>query len=299
MPKIIHYFFDNIDIWKKNPSPQFRMCYASWLKFCPDYEIKLWHVDMPEFNEILKQSRFVRECYKRKLWAFLADYIRHYALYHYGGVYLDTDVQLVKSLDEYVDKPFFCSIEGDFYKRKNILESAVIGGQKGHKVFRDMLDIYNTDKIFSIPYFIAPIVLTKYLRENYGFENISYPQNLIDTANEYYQKTSKHQLEDYELYKNQQITKLEDLEIYPSKYFCPSWTAFGEKAFTENTVAIHWNQSSWWEFKTNVRGVEALRYNNPLRRLWHVHSPHVAKILTFAIPNADIRRELRNLITEE
>lgn len=145
MPKIIHYFYDDVDIWRKSAAPQFRICYASWLKFCPDYEIKLWHTEMPEFKEILKKSRFVRECYKRKLWAFIADYIRHYALYNYGGIYLDTDVQLVKSLDEYVDKPFFCSIEADFYKGKNLLESAVMGGQKGHKVFKDMLKIYNTD----------------------------------------------------------------------------------------------------------------------------------------------------------
>ena len=138
MPKIIHYFYDDIDIWKKNANPNFRMCYASWLKFCPDYEIKLWHTSMPEFQNILKKSKFVRECYKRKMWAFIADYIRHYALFNYGGVYLDTDVQLVKTLDEYIEKPFFCSIEGDFYKRKNLLESAVIGGQKGYSVFKDM-----------------------------------------------------------------------------------------------------------------------------------------------------------------
>lgn len=185
MPKIIHYFYDDVDIWRKSAAPQFRICYASWLKFCPDYEIKLWHTEMPEFKEILKKSRFVRECYKRKLWAFIADYIRHYALYNYGGIYLDTDVQLVKSLDEYVDKPFFCSIEADFYKGKNLLESAVMGGQKGHKVFKDMLKIYNTDKIFSIPYFIDPIVLTKYIRENYKFENISYPEELLKKAETY------------------------------------------------------------------------------------------------------------------
>lgn len=299
MPKIIHYFYDDVDIWRKSAAPQFRICYASWLKFCPDYEIKLWHTEMPEFKEILKKSRFVRECYKRKLWAFIADYIRHYALYNYGGIYLDTDVQLVKSLDEYVDKPFFCSIEADFYKGKNLLESAVMGGQKGHKVFKDMLKIYNTDKIFSIPYFIAPIVLTKYIRENYKFENISYPEELLKKAETYYKDKNNCQLKDYNLYKNQQVTKLDDIEIYPSEYFCPSWTTFGEKAFTANTVTIHWNQSSWWKSGTKVREVEAIRYKNPLKRMWHVHSPHVAKALTFAIPNAVTRRKIRKLIIEK
>ena len=150
MSKIIHYFYDDVDIWKKGKASQFRMCYASWLRYCPDYEIKLWHTGMPEFSRILNDSEFVRECYKRKLWAFIADYVRYYALYHYGGIYLDTDIQLVKGLDEFVNKPFFCSIEGDFYKHGNIPEPALIGGQKGHKIFRDILDIYNSDKIFSI-----------------------------------------------------------------------------------------------------------------------------------------------------
>ena len=301
MPKIIHYFYDKVDIWKKNANPNFRMCYASWLKYCPDYEIKLWHTEMPEFKQILKDSRFVRECYKRKLWALIADYIRHYALYHYGGIYLDTDVQLVKGLDEFIDKPFFCSIEGDFYERKNILESAVIGGKKGHSVFKEMLDIYNTDEIFSIKYFIDPIVLTQYLNKKYGFKSIKYPQELQERAEKYYQTTDCFQLEDLELYLNQQITKIEgtDIEIYPSEYFCPAWTAFGEKAFTKNTVSIHWNQSTWWSLKDSMLEVEAFKYKNPLRRFIYAKSERFAKSLTFAIPNKKLRCGLRDKIIEK
>lgn len=297
MPKIIHYFYDNVQIWKKGVKPHFRMCYASWLKFCPDYEIKLWHIDMPEFKQILQESRFVRECYGYKLWALIADYIRHYALYHYGGVYLDTDVQLLKNIDEFIDKPFFCSIEGDFYQRKNIVESAVMGGQKGHKVFGDMLDIYNTEKIFDIPYFIDPIVLTDYLNKNYGFENISYANDFQLKAQHYYQTTDSKQLEDFDLYKNQQITRIKDLEIYPSEYFCPTWAAFGNKAFTENTFAIHWNQSSWWSAMKEVRVVASLRYNNPFKRILYVYSPRIAKIVASIIPNRKLRRKTRELLT--
>lgn len=297
MPKIIHYFYDNVQIWKKGVKPHFRMCYASWLKFCPDYEIKLWHIGMPEFKQILQESRFVRECYRYKLWALIADYIRHYALYHYGGVYLDTDVQLLKNIDEFIDKPFFCSIEGDFYQRKNIVESAVMGGQKGHKVFEDMLDIYNTEKIFDIPYFIDPIVLTDYLNKNYGFENINYANDFQLKAQHYYQTTDSKQLEDFDLYQNQQITKIKDLEIYPSEYFCPTWAAFGDKAFTENTFAIHWNQSSWWGAMKEVRVVNSLRYSNPFKRILYVYSPKIAKIVASIIPNRKLRRKTRELLT--
>lgn len=301
MPKIIHYFYDDINIWEKNSNPNFRMCYASWLKYCLDYEIKLWSPEMPEFQEILNKSTFVRECYKRKMWAFIADYIRHYALFNYGGVYLDTDVQLVKTLDEYIEKPFFCSIEGDFYNRKNLLESAVIGGQKGHSVFKDMLDIYNSNEIFSINHFIDPIVLTEYFYKKYGFESIDYNQGYKEKAEEYYKTTDKYQLEDIDLYQNQQITKIKDtdIEIYPSEYFCPTWTAFGEKAFTDKTVAIHWNQSSWWKSSKNITEIEAFRYKNPIKNLLYRSSEPIGKFFTWAIPNKNVRRQIRNKIIEK
>lgn len=301
MAKIIHYFYDDINIWEKNANPGFRMCYASWLKFCPDYEIKLWHTGMPEFQQILKDSRFVRECYKRKLWAFVADYVRHYALYNYGGVYLDTDVQLLKNFDDYIDKPFFCSIEGDFYKKRNILESAVIGGKKGHQVFKDMLDIYNSDEIFSIDYFIDPIVLTEYFNKKYGFESIDYKEELREVAKQYYATTEDYQNEKIDLYLNQQVTKIKDtdIEIYPSEYFCPSWTAFGDKAFTENTVAIHWNQSTWWKHSKEVIEIEALMHKNPLKRLLHIWREPIAKFATLLILNKTKRRQLRKRIIEK
>ena len=136
MKKIIHYFFDDIDIWRKGKTTSFTMCYASWKKICPDYEIMLWHDKMPEFQEMLRQSRFLQECYKRKLWAFVSDYVRYYALYKYGGIYMDTDVQLIKSPDDFLDKPFFCSIEGDIRKGKNIPEPAFMGAEKGHIVLK-------------------------------------------------------------------------------------------------------------------------------------------------------------------
>jgi len=294
MQKIIHYFYDNVNIWEKNTSPGLRMCYASWKKFCPDYEIKLWHIGMPEFQQMLKDSKFLRLCYKRKIWAFIADYIRHYALYNYGGVYLDTDVQLVKSLDEFLNIPFFVSIEGDFYNRQNIVESAVMGGEKGYIIFKDILDIYNSDEVFNINYPIAPVVLTEYLRKKCGFKNINYSEEYKSAAENYYKNTEAYQLEDYKLYKNQQVTELEGVKgfVYPSEYFCPTWAAFGERAFTENTVAIHWNQSSWWTASSKLRLLESYRYKNLFKRFLYRNSERFAKMLTFWIPNKLIRKSV-------
>lgn len=104
---------------------------------------------------MLKDSRFLRECYRRKMWAFVADYVRYYALYHFGGIYLDTDVQLLNNFDAYLSKAFFISAEGDIIDGANVPEPAIMGGEKGHQIFKDVLDIYNSDKILKTEYPIA------------------------------------------------------------------------------------------------------------------------------------------------
>ena len=300
MEKIIHYFYDDIDIWKKNDSNTFRICYFSWKKNCPDYEIKLWHTKMPEFEEMLASSRFLRECYKRKMWAFVSDYVRYWVLYNYGGIYLDTDVQLLKNFDEYLDKPFFCSIEGDILRGENVPEPAVMGGEKENLIFERALEIYNSNEIFNIDYPIANVVLSKILKEITGFSRIEYTnEENAKNAEKYYDKDIfPAKIKDYELYKKQKIFIQSGINIYPSEYFCPTWDTFGEKAITDNTVAIHWNQSSWWKDKKRLIEIESMRCKNPLQRFLYKNSEKIAKIGTFFIPIKDYRRNLRkNVIT--
>lgn len=300
MQKIIHYFYDDVDIWKKGTAHSvFRMCYASWLQHCPDYEFKLWHPQMPEFKKMLKDSQFLRECYKRKIWAFIADYVRYYALYHEGGIYLDTDVQLLSNFDNYLKEPFFISIEGDILDGKNVLEPAVMGGEKGHRLFKDILDIYNSDDIFKMDYFIANVVISKYVEDKIDFRMIKYPEHLQKKADRFYADYSHRKNSDFELYSNQQIVRNDDLKvaIYPSEYFCPTWDTFGFKAFTKNTVAIHWNQSSWWkDGGKHLKELETLRYNEPYKRYWYRLVPKIANLLTCLIPNKTKRHKLRKKI---
>ena len=139
IPKIIHYFYDNVDLWKKGPNSQVRMCVCSWKKACPDYAFMLWHDRHPEFGEILRQSLFVRRAYELKLWAFVADYVRLYALHKYGGIYLDTDVQLLKNFDAFLNDGFFVSVEGDIREGENIPEPAVMGSVPGHPLLEEIL----------------------------------------------------------------------------------------------------------------------------------------------------------------
>ncbi len=299
MRKIIHYFYNDVDIWKKGTASTFRICYKSWLQKCPDYKIMLWHDKMPEFQKMLKQSRFLRECYKRKMWAFVADYVRYYALYQYGGIYLDTDVELLKNFDQYLDKSFFCSIEGDILHGENIPEPAVMGGEAGHRIFKDVLDFYNSDEIFKMDHFITNIVMKSVLQKITSFSVIEYNQKVKEKAIKYYDtKTELKIIDDIEVYKNQKIFRDEKygIYIYPSEYFCPSWESFGLEAFTENTVAIHWNQSSWWKFNTSdeIKQIKSLRYGSKLKRFIFMHNKKLAKYLTLLILPKKLRKKWRN-----
>ncbi|EKT54174.1 glycosyltransferase family 32 protein [Providencia burhodogranariea] len=99
IPKIIHY------IWVgDNQKPQFVLdCIATWKKYLPDYEIMEWG------NECLKiiDNAYAHEAYENKKWAFVSDYIRLYALYKHGGIYLDTDVEVTKNFDDFLALDFF------------------------------------------------------------------------------------------------------------------------------------------------------------------------------------------------
>lgn len=299
--KIIHYFYDDVDIWDKGTATTFKICFASWKKYCPEYEIKLWHTQMPEFQTMLKQSKFLQIAYKNKLWALIADYIRHYALYQYGGIYLDTDVQLLKNFDDYLDKEFFCSIEGDILYGENIPESAVLGGVKGHWVFKAMLEIYNSDEIFRIDYPIDPVVLKKLLKDKLGFEIINYPAGLEDRIEKQYTENKDKEavlLKDYTLYKAQRpfVDIQKGVTIYPSEYFCPNWDAFADKAFTDKTVAIHWNQSSWWQGRRVLLEIEAQRFKNPIKKFLYAKSDRLAKLFSFFILYKPLRHKIRHFI---
>ncbi|MBE6447480.1 MAG: hypothetical protein E7015_03290 [Alphaproteobacteria bacterium] len=302
MQKIIHYFYDDVDIWHKGKAHSvFRICYASWVRHCSDYELKLWHPEMSEFQQMLHDSYFLRECYNRKIWALVADYVRYYALYHFGGIYLDTDVQLLENFDKYLNKPFFISIEGDIIDGENVPEPAVMGGEKGHQLFKDMLDIYNSEQILKIEYFIANIVMSNYLKNKIGFKMIEYPANLQQKAKAFYDDYNNKKITDFELYRNQEVFKDDKLnvEIYPSEYFCPTWDSFGFRAFTENTVAIHWNQSSWWKDYNQLRDLETLRYKEWYKRVWYRQSTRIANFITCMIPNKTLRRKARKYIKEK
>ena len=253
IPKIIHYFSNDVNIWQKDRKAQVRMCVNSWLKHCPDYKLMLWHDKTPEFQEILKRSPFVKRAYELKMWAFVADYIRCYALYKHGGIYLDTDVELVDNFDKFLKNDFFISTEGNILFGESVPEPAVMGGIAGHKIFEECIKIYESKGIFSMDNFVANLIMKKVLKEQYGFTRLPFQSKAPKSkVSKYFDSTIPNKLlDDYELYVSGGIWQDESkkITVYPCEYFCPTWEAFQNKAFTDKTVAIHWYQSSWRDEK--------------------------------------------------
>ena len=122
IPKVIHYCW-----FGGNELPELAMkCIDSWKKFCPDYEIKQWN----EKNYDLDSSRYIKEAYKNKKWAFVSDYARLDIIYNNGGIYLDTDVELIGKLDEFLDEKCFLAAEREEYVNTGL----GFGAEKGNVV---------------------------------------------------------------------------------------------------------------------------------------------------------------------
>lgn len=165
IPKIIHYCW----FGPKPFSRTVRKCMATWHKYLSDYEFCLWNEEtcatyaathnLPNPME----HPFVKGAYAAKKYAFVADYVRFWALYHCGGVYLDTDMYVVRSFDDLLDAKFFAAWENS---KNDIVSCGVIGCARAETCLREILTKYDTlefdtdclDK-FIVPRIITPIVL--------------------------------------------------------------------------------------------------------------------------------------------
>lgn len=130
IPKIIHYVW----LGKGEMSQKLKDCMASWKQYMPDWEIKEWNEDNFDIN----YNDFTRQSYELKQYAFTSDVIRLYALYHEGGIYLDTDVLMYKSLDPFINEQGFTGFEDTNYP-----VTATMGAEKENPVIKLMLDYYN------------------------------------------------------------------------------------------------------------------------------------------------------------
>lgn len=163
IPKIIHLCWLSGDEYP----PMIKKCIDSWKHHLPDYEVMLWDTKRFDVDSVL----WTKQAFECKKYAFAADYIRLYALYHYGGIYLDSDVLVYKSFDDLLDLPYF--IGEDFI---HLFEPAIIGCQAGNSMIGKVLKRYedrpfiNADGSYDLC--ALPIVFRQQLVGSFLFRKI-------------------------------------------------------------------------------------------------------------------------------
>ncbi len=210
IPKIIHYCW----FGGKELPPAVRKCIISWRKICPDYEIKRWD----ESNFDVMQNPFIEAAYKSKKWAFVSDYARLKIVYENGGIYLDTDVELRKSINSLRENKCYIGIQ----QNECLCTTGLgFGATKYNPVVLKMLKQYN-DLIFS---------------ESNMLE-ISCPR-LNDAVIRSYGEIS-----------NYEITNLPEVTVYPPQYFDPYG---GKNLLCDETYSIHHYAASWTSKRNTLK----------------------------------------------
>lgn len=198
IPKTIHYCW-----FGRNPKPKkVEKCIESWREQCPEYQIIEWNED----NFDCFSNFYYQWCLKNKKWAFLSDLARLEIVYQYGGIYLDTDVELVRSLDSLLDhSAFFC-----FETEEYVATGLGFGAEKRNEVIRKMIDEYQAfEATADISPVGCPILNTRALQK-------------------------------LGLVRNGEMQYVGDAAVFPKEYFNPYDDSTGHLFKTENTYGIHW-----------------------------------------------------------
>ncbi len=219
IPKVIHYcWFGGNELPEKAVK-----CVESWRKYCPDWKIKEWN----EKNYDVQKIPYIRDAYKEKKWAFVSDYARLDVVWQHGGIYLDTDVELIKPLDSLLEQEGFFALE-----RQSLCINTGLGfgAVPENRVLGQLMELY----------------------ENLSFYTEDGRLNLIACprySTDFFLKRG-YQIKDATQY-------CEEIFIYGSEYFCPMDFNTGQMTITENTYGIHWYEASWFpESDKKIHDVE-------------------------------------------
>ncbi len=205
IPKIIHYFW-----FGGNPKPKIVLdCIESWKKKMPEWQIKEWN----EYNYDIHCCKYVEKAYQMKKWAFVSDYARFDVLNKYGGIYLDTDVELLKEIPaKFFENPF----------------TAV-----------DSNGLVAPGLILALPsnYWLSKKVLESFCDEIFNDCKMNSDVTINTRVNKIIKKMGYIEKDEYQ--------KLNDLHIYPSEFFCGYDVNIHEYRITKNTISVHHYASSW------------------------------------------------------
>lgn len=208
IPKKIHYCW-----FGRNPKPKLaRKCIKSWEKKCPDYEIIEWNEDNYDLSSA---PIYVQQAYEMKKWAFVTDYVRLHVVYEHGGIYLDTDVELIKTLDSLLNNKAYFGFE----KPQTVNTGLMLGAEPKHPFLKELMRDY---EVISFIRQDGTLDLETCTDRN---TRVFLRNGLIPNGTE-------------------QLLQC-GVKVYPTDYFRPynDWTGILE--LTKNTVSIHWYNASW------------------------------------------------------
>ncbi len=208
IPKIIHYCW-----FGRGEMPELaQKCIASWHKYMPDWEYKLWNEDNFDVNQV----PYIREAYVAKKYAFVSDYVRLWALYNEGGLYLDVDFEVYRPFDDLLYHEAFAGFEGS--KHLPVMMGVMASRANGIWV-KEMLDVY----------------LNRHFINPDGSYDMTTNVQFVTAI-----------MQEHGFMQNGEEQDYKDLHVYPVDYFCPRQTT-GEYIRTDNTYCEHLGLGSWAE----------------------------------------------------
>ena len=205
IPKKIHYCW-----FGGNPLPELAVkCIESWKKHCPDYEIIEWN----ENNFDINCCDYVKEAYDAKKWAFVSDVARLYALVNHGGIYMDTDVEVLKSLDDILD---YEAVSG--FESEKCIPTGLMACEKNQQLFFELLHEYDN---------------IHFLKKDGSLDLTTNVTRITKTCLKYGLKL------------NNSFQIINGFALFPNDYFCPKDYASKKINLTKNTYTIHHFDASW------------------------------------------------------
>ena len=228
IPKVIHYCW-----FGGNEKPKLiNKCMETWKRYLKDYEIMEWN----EENFNIDICGFTKEAYEDKKWAFVSDYCRLWVLYNYGGIYLDTDIEILKPLDDLLYNKSFTGVE-----EEDQIAFGIWGCRRQDKFLGEILEYYN---------------LINYSEYKGNLQGLAIPIHITNMAKKLGYIKNQDSISYYG----------DDVAVYPKDYFYPKRHAWEELKITKNTYTIHHYEGTWRKphqilrSKTKELLMNAIRY---------------------------------------
>lgn len=217
IPKIIHYCW----FGKKDFPKEVEYYIGTWKKYCPDYEIKIWN----EENFDVESNIYCKEAYEAKKWAFVSDFVRLKVLYDYGGIYMDTDIEVCKPLDNLLMYDAFSGFETD-----TNISTGVLGACKGNEWIKYLLSYYKD----------------RHFKQKNGTYDITTNVDIISKMTK-----TKYNI----LLENKKVIFGNNNVIFPFEYFCAKNFNTGKVIKTNNTYTVHHFKGSWLSKEKKIKSI--------------------------------------------